>query len=29
MGMLASLKGGSNTDRTIRIYLDSSTEGKK
>ena len=29
MGMLASLKGGSKTDKTIRIYLDSSTEGKK
>lgn len=29
MGMLASLKGGGSTDKTIRIYLDSNTEGKK
>lgn len=29
MGMLASLKGGRNLDKTIRIYLDGSTDGKK
>ncbi len=29
MGMLASLKGGKATDKTIRIYIDGNTEGRK
>lgn len=29
LGMLASLKGGSDPDKTVRIYLDGSTDGKK
>lgn len=29
LGMLASLKGGSSNDETIKIYLDGKTEGKK
>lgn len=29
LGMLASLKGGKDPEKTIRIYIDGSTEGKK
>ena len=29
LGMLAALKGGKDTDKTIRIYIDGNTEGKK
>ena len=29
IGMLASLKGGNNSDKTVRIYLDGNTENKK
>ena len=29
LGMLASLKGGNNAEKIIRIYIDGSTEGKK
>ena len=29
LGMLASLKGGNNAEKTIRIYIDGSTERKK
>ncbi len=29
LGMLSSLKGGKESDKTIRIYIDGSTEGKK
>ena len=29
LGMLAALKGGRTTDKSIRIYIDGSTDGKK
>lgn len=29
LGMLASLKGGNNSEKTVRIYIDGSTERKK
>ncbi|MDD4159373.1 MAG: molybdopterin-guanine dinucleotide biosynthesis protein MobB [Synergistaceae bacterium] len=29
MGMLASLKGGKNQDKAVRIYLDGNMDGKK